>query len=136
MYLNEDDSQIPGENHRLEHKAFALTRAACARISIDVKGISEDAYGSVDFRVGDVSRNQDKVLRQQVRMRSTGGYPYNPDDIDILQLTVLDKQLVYALPMRLMKDGQIVSFFPETALMREKAGLQCSLERSQQTVPV
>lgn len=58
-------------------------------------------------------------------MRRIGHYPYNPDDVDILQLTSLNEQLVYALPMRLIKDGQVVSYFSETALMRRM--LTCSV---------
>lgn len=123
-YLNEDDSQIPGETHRLEHEAFSLTRAACARIGVDVKRIPEDAYGPIDFRLGNIARNQDKVFRRQVCMRPVGRHPYNPDNIDIFQLTDLDKKHVYALPMRLIRDGKVESFFSETALMR--FSLTCS----------
>lgn len=124
-YLNEDDSQIPQQNQRLEQRAFALTRAACARIEIVASRISEDAYGPVDFRIGNIARNQDKVFGGQVCMRSAGGLPYNPDNIDIFQLTDLHKQQIYALPMRLEEeDGKIVSFFSETALMRRM--LTCS----------
>lgn len=121
-YLNDDESQICGENHKLEHKAFALTRDACAGINVDVERVLQDAYGPVDFRVASVSRNQDKILRRQVKMRSSGGHPYNADTIDIFQLTDLDKQEVYALPMRLIKDGNVVSFFDETTLMQEHLG--------------
>lgn len=123
-YLNENDSQILGENHRLEHRAFVLTRAACARIGVDIARATEDAYGPVDFRLCKIVRNQDKIFGGQVCMRSHGGLPYNPDDIDILQLTNLDSQRVYALPMRLVKDDKIVSTFSETALMRQN--LTCS----------
>lgn len=121
-FLNDDYSQICGENHQLEHKAFAFIREACARINVDVERVLEDAYGPVDFRVGKLSRNQDKILRRQVKMRHSGGYPYNPDNIDIFQLTDLDNQQVYALPMRLIEDGQVVSFFSKTTLMQEHLG--------------
>ena len=121
-FLNDDNSQICGENHQVEHKAFVFIREACARINVDVERFLQDAYGPVDFRVGSISRNQDKILRRQVKMRGLGSHPYNPDDIDIFQLSDLDKQQVYALPMRLIKDDQIVSFFSETTLMQEHLG--------------
>lgn len=124
-YLNEDDSQIPQQNQRLEQRAFALTRSACARIEIVASRISEDAYGPVDFRIGNIARHQDKVFGGQVCMRSAGGLPYNPDNIDVFQLTDLDTCQVYALPMRQMRQGgQVESSFSETALMRRN--LTCS----------
>ena len=52
IFLNEDDSQIPGEYHRREQLSFAMTRAACATHGVLVKRLHEDSYGSVDFRVG------------------------------------------------------------------------------------
>lgn len=131
-YLNEDNSQICGKNHKLEHKAFAITREACARINVDVEHVFEDAYGPVDFRVGNASRNQDKVLRRQVTLRGSGKHPYNPDSIDIFQLTDIDTHQVYALPMRLIKDGQVVSFFDETALMQEHLGCTAGWKKANQ----
>lgn len=119
-FLNEDDSQIPSENHRIEHKAFALTRAACATAGVTVKHLHEDAYGPVDFRVAATARVQDKVSsRRAVDLRHEGKHPYNPDMIDIFQITDIDRNQVYALSMRVtQEDGQVVSFFSEEDLMR------------------
>lgn len=121
-YLNEDDSQIPSPSHRIEQKAFALTRAACRRVTVDAQRYFQDAYGPVDFRVDNDARIQDKVFNNkngQVPMRKSGHYPYNPDGIDVFQLTDIDTHKIYALPMRQMvQDGQVESSFSETALMR------------------
>lgn len=123
VFLNEDDSQIPCETHRMEHKAFALTRAACAEIGVTVKRLHEDAYGPIDFRV-DTARVQDKIFGWQAEMRHVGGYPYDPDSIDVFQVTDIEKNEAYALPMRVVRDGKVVSYFSEQELMRRS--LTCS----------
>lgn len=117
-YLNEHDSQIPSESHRLEHKAFAITRTACSTVGVNVEHLQSDAYGPVDFHVGGAPRIQDKAVTYQADMRSSGRHPYNPDDIDILQITDVNTKTVYALPMRVIRDNKVVSFFSEEALMR------------------
>lgn len=39
-YLNEDDSQIPAEHHRLEHKAFAMTRELVQKLVLTLNTYS------------------------------------------------------------------------------------------------
>ena len=116
-FLNEDDSQIPAEKHRTEHKAFAMVRAACARIDVLVERHHEDAYGAVDFRLG-TARVQDKNFSSQVNTRGAGRHPYDPDKFDILQFTDVEHQQVYALPMRVLLTDRTESFFSKEALMR------------------
>ncbi len=122
-YLNEDPSQIPSEMHRRELEAFAMVRTACAKIDVIIERHHEDAYGPVDYRVA-TARIQDKTLARQANMRNAGRHPYNPDEIDILQVTDVDHQQVYALPMRVVRQNKIESFLSEEALMRRN--LTCS----------
>ena len=117
QFLNENDSMIPSEQHRLEHKAFAMIRAACAKVIVTVQRMHEDAYGPVDFRVDTAARIQDKLFAERSHMRMTGRLPYNPDDIDILQLTDIEKQQVYAIPFRITKGQKTESLFSENFLM-------------------
>jgi hypothetical protein len=111
MFWNEDDSQIPSELHRIEQKSFAMTRTACKSIGIKVEKLHENSYGSVDFVVNGVVRVQDKVAKKYFNMRREGGLPYNPDDIDIFQVSDLVNNVVYAIPMRIIKDDSVISFF-------------------------
>ena len=126
VFFNEDDSQIPCETHRMEHKAFALTRAACAKVGVTVKRLHEDSYSCVDFRVAG-ARVQDKLFGWQADMRSIGRHPYDPDSIDVFQITDIDQNEAYVLSMRVIQeDGKVISFFSEKELMRRS--LTCSAQ--------
>lgn len=100
-FLNEDDSQVPGCNHRVEQAAFVLTREACASIGAMVTRIVNDGYGSVDFRVNPDSFNarlQDKVeSNDSCGLRPQGRHPYNPDSVDILQITNITTKMISLL---------------------------------------
>lgn len=117
QYLNEDDSQIPGATHRIELKAFQLTREACQKHGADVEHIVEDSYGPIDFRMNGSIRIQDKVGERRFGMRQVGRHPYNPDSFDILQITNLTSKTVYAIPMRYLSEDAVHSFFTEEELM-------------------
>ena len=65
-------------------------------------------------------RIQDKVAnKSNYHLRSLGGHPYNPDTVDILQITQIDKKAVYAIPFRAVKKGAIVSHFTKYELMHK-----------------
>ena len=117
-YLNEHDSQISCINHRIEQQSFAMTRDACATMSITVKKHHEDNYGPVDFRMNDMIKIQDKSYKKIFRMRSHGGVPYDPDTIDIFQISNLATSEIYAIPMRIISDNIVQSMFNEDTLMK------------------
>lgn len=118
-FLNEDDSQIPCQTHRVEQRSFTATRKACAGLGATVERLHEDAYGSVDFRVNGKARIQDKVSGKTFNVRRSGGYPFDPDTFDVLQVSDLGANVVYALPMRIKRnDGGVDSFFTARELMR------------------
>jgi hypothetical protein len=116
-YLNDDDSQILLKHHRTEHTSFIVTRKACHSIGIIAERLHKDAKSSVDFRVDGV-RVQDKAVGNQFRIRSLRGYPYDPDKIDIFQVTDVDKKVVFAIPMRVVIDSIVESQFDESILMK------------------
>ena len=117
-FLNEDDSQIPCEGHRIEQKSLNMTRSVCNVINIKVERKHEDSYGPVDFIVNGNVRVQDKVGKNIFNVRHEGKLPYNPDDIDIFQVTDLENNIVYAIPMRVMANETVTSFFTVKQLMR------------------
>jgi len=121
-FLNEDDSQIPGKNHRTEQLSFNMTRYACNKINIKVERRHEDSYGPVDFIVNGNVRVQDKTATKNFKMRNEGKLPYNPDDIDIFQVSDLINNVVYAIPMRVMIDEICTSFFTTEQLMKNTVG--------------
>jgi hypothetical protein len=125
-FWNEDDSQIPSINNRIEQKSFNMTCNACNTINIKVSRKHEDAYGPVDFRINGTIRIQDKVSRDEFKFRPVDRYPYNPDDIDIFQVSDIVNQIVYAIPMRVLKNDIITSFFTSEQLM--KTGIRLSVE--------
>ena len=119
-YLNHDISQISGEQHRQENISFLKTRNACQTIGINVTKFQEDNYGQVDFRVQN-ARIQDKAHNDdKFHMRNKGGYPYNPDVIDVFQVSNLKTGIVFAIPMRIINNDVITSTFSEIELMRER----------------
>lgn len=118
-FLNEDFSQIPGPSHRVEQISFEMTRDACESIGVEVAKHLDDSYGSVDFRIGKC-KVQDKVASNyQCGMRvHEGRYPYDPDKIDIFQVSFLKEHVIYAIPMRVFKNNQVISHFTEIDLMK------------------
>jgi hypothetical protein len=117
QYLNEDISQIPSESHQKEQLSFAITRDACAKIGVMVKKYIEDNYSPIDFRINDIVKIQDKCGKM-INMRRIGRLPYNPDTFDVLQISNLETQIVYAIPMRVIKNDKVESMFSEYILMR------------------
>lgn len=117
-YLNEDMSQIPSPTHREEQRSFLMTRAACRRCSAQVTRQLQDSYGPIDFRLNSSVKIQDKVVMERLQIRKEGRYPYDPDSFDILQLTDMVNSTVYAIPMRVMRDNRVESFFSADDLMK------------------
>jgi len=118
MFLNEDDTQIPCICHRVEQKSFAMTRTACNSINIKVERKHEYAYGHVDFIVNEYVRVQDKIGSTNFSIRGYGKLPYNPDEIDIFQVSDIVNNVVYTIPMRIIKDNIIISYFNSKELMK------------------
>lgn len=120
-FLNEDDSQIPSISNRVEQQAFALSRAACSRIGAVAVRQVQDGYGKIDFRVNPATFNariQDKVANTAFWLRRRGGYPYDPDAFDILQITQLEDDCAWTIPMRHIKDDRVESTLTEEQLMK------------------
>ena len=117
-YLNEDDSQIKNKNYVLEQKSFAMTRNACATIGLQIERLHDDSYSEIDFRIKDC-RVQDKTVNENYHMRKYGGFPYNPDKIDILQISDIASNIVYAIPMRYINNNSVYSTFSSKDLMKE-----------------
>ena len=115
-FYNDDDSQILSLNHRIEQQSYNMTRTAMKSVNGVIERLHEDAYGPVDFRVNN-ARIQDKVLRTNYGMRYEGRHPYNPDDFDVLQISDLTSNIVYAIPMRVIGEEGIESFYTEKELM-------------------
>ena len=115
-YLNEDDSQIPSETHRKEHKSFAFIRDACAKRGVIIQKKHEEAHSSIDFTVNE-SRIQDKIAKNTVNIRGAGHYPMNPDSIDVLQINL--GKVIYVINMRTMdyNNNLIVSTLSTAQLM-------------------
>jgi hypothetical protein len=118
-FWNEDDSQIPSKTNRIEQRSFNMTRYVCKCINIKVERVHENSYGPVDFIINGIVRVQDKVATTQFHIRNIGRHPYNPDDIDIFQVSDLVNNIVYAIPMRIIKDNVVISFFTTRQLMKE-----------------
>lgn len=73
-----------------------------------------------DFRING-SRIQDKILnvkKKCYRLRNYARYPINPDNIDIFQISCLESNIVYAIPMRKIENNLISSFFEIHELMK------------------
>lgn len=134
-FLNEDDSQIPGCGHRVEQRSFAAVRLALSLYSSGSRAqrLHRDAYGPVDFHVGDQdfdARVQDKSTQAGVHVvgvvatfgvRPRNSVPYDPDSIDVLQLSLLQSNVVYVLPMRTWTGtagAAVCSSFSVSELMR------------------
>ena len=117
-FWNEDESQIPSFSHRIEHESFKITREACGAVGSIIDHNCEDNYTPVDFRLNDRSRIQDKVGDKRFHLRHPGGYPYNPDSFDILQISNIKTKEVYAIPLRYIKDGIVCSTLSSSDLMK------------------
>lgn len=118
-FYNDDVSQIRSINHQIEQKSFDMTRTAVRSVNGVIERLHEDAYTSVDFRVNN-ARIQDKVIVDRFQMRYEGRHPYNPDEFDILQLTDLTANNIYAIPMRFVNEHMVCSFFDKDVLMKRR----------------
>lgn len=101
----------------LLNKSNIRTRTHYFVIGVLVDRYPGDAYGPIDFRLDVKARIQDKTADVIWNMRREGGHPYNPDEIDILQVTHIASKAVYAFPMRNVKDGIVESHLTEEELM-------------------
>lgn len=123
-YLNSDPSQIPSFSHRVEEISYQVTKKACELLNVTVERHHNDAYSSVDFRVDGRVGVQDKVWGKTFVMKYPGNYPYNPDNIDILQITNIETSVVYAIPMRVeSSNNKIKSTFTADELMKYSVNL-------------
>lgn len=122
QFLNEDQSQLPSPSQWIEQQAFNMVREACSLVGATLVRLLEDSYGKVDFHLNPESfdcRIQDKVAgKQQFGFRRLNGHPFNPDAVDILQVTQTTEKTVYAIPFRILKDGLIVSYFSKHQLLK------------------
>jgi len=76
------------------------------------------SYSSVDFIINGYIKIQDKTAKKIFSIRRESALPYNPDDIDIFQVSDLVNNIVYAIPMRVLKNKVIDSFFTTEQLMK------------------
>ena len=77
-------------------------------------------YGSVDFLINGV-RVQDKAINKgkTINVRRDGGLPYNPDEIDVFQVTVIEDGVAYVMSMRVENcDGTVTSYHSAKTLMK------------------
>lgn len=119
QFLNEDESQM-AKNHYVEQLAYSVVRDALNTLQVVCERRHEDAYTSVDYVIDGTVRVQDKSTTgasPQFCMRRRSGLPYNPDDLDVFQFTVIPSKTIYAFPMRYHGDDEILSFFTSKQLM-------------------
>lgn len=121
-FLNDDASQIPSIFHQVELKSFQMVQAACRLYNVTVERLVKDSYTVIDFRVCG-ARVQDKCGDLTIGMRKPGRYPYDPDGIDMFQISSITTRSVYALPMRINNGKEICSFFSEKQLMKNTISL-------------
>jgi hypothetical protein len=100
-----------------------MTRHACAKINVIVKKHIDDNYTSVDFRINNIIKIQDKCTILKFTIRKIRCLPYNPDTFDILQVSNLEAQEVYAIPMRYIENDIVKSTFNEDTLMKQVIGI-------------
>lgn len=106
---------------RQELESIQLIMDVCKTHGSDFRRDHQDAHSSIDFRIDNV-KIQDKTGKS-IKIREKCGYPYNPNDFDVLQITNIEEKIVYVLPMRIENDGKITSFFTERALMQSNFSL-------------
>lgn len=127
QFLNEDKSQLPSPTQWVEQRAFNMVREACSRVGASLVRLLEDSYGKVDFHLNPESfdcRIQDKnISRQAFGFRRQNGHPFNPDAVDILQVTQIAEKTVYAIPFRKLDKGLTVSHFSGYQLLRRSVWL-------------
>jgi hypothetical protein len=117
-YYNEDITQIISPTHRIEQQSINMTRNVCKTFDVKIQRFYKDNYTSIDFRIADTIRVQDKVASKNFHMRCPYRYPYNPDNFDIFQVTHIESKIVYAIPMRVIIDNDtVISYFSEDELM-------------------
>lgn len=105
-------------NTRIECKSFLMIRDTCQPYGAMVQYDPTDSYSSVDFRLNNSVRIQDKVGFKSFHFRNNKSYPYNPDDFDVLQLSNIEHRTVYAIPMRYQMNNLVLSTFSDDELMK------------------
>ena len=122
-FWNEDKSQILSKNHQVEQKSMKLLQAACEANGAIYTKPNDIMYGPIDFLINGV-RVQDKAMEKgkTFRFRCDGGLPYNPDELDVFQVTDTKTGLSYVMSMRVANcDGTVTSFHSVDTLMRENS---------------
>ena len=121
MFWNEDKSQIPSVSHQVEQESMKLLQAACEANGAIYTKPHDLMYGPIDFLINGV-RVQDKAMKKSkvFRFRVNGRLPYNPDELDAFQVTVLEDGVAYVMAMRVVnRDGTVTSYHSVDTLMRE-----------------
>lgn len=117
-FLNTDKSQIGSLTNQKEQDSYFRMRDVLKDVA-NIEKLIDDNYSVIDFRVNN-ARIQDKMTTSdQYSFRKTGRYPYNPDALDILQISFLDENIVYLFPMRSHDDDKIVPFLSIRQLMTQ-----------------
>ena len=121
-FWNEDISQIPSKNHQVEQKSMELSRLACEANGANYTKPHGIMYGPIDFLINGTVRVQDKALDKGkvFGVRAIGRLPYNPDKLDVFQVTILADGVAYVMSMRIVnRDGTVISFQSVDTLMKE-----------------
>ena len=122
-FWNEDMSQIPSVTHQVEQKSMTLLQAACEANGAIYTKPHDLMYGPIDFLINGTVRVQDKAMDKgnKIHVRAPGRLPYNPDELDVFQVTVLKDEVTYVMSMRLIKpDGTVAPSFPADTLMKDR----------------
>lgn len=117
QFYNEDESQIGSENHKIEQRSFVVINNALMSIGKTIYRGHENNYTATDFTI-DGCRIQSKVGVKDIKMRVRGRYPYNPNDIDIIQMIDVSTKVVFAIPTRKYEGEQVVCVFDKDELMK------------------
>ena len=123
-FWNEDMSQIPSVTHQVEQQSMTLMQDACVANGANFEKPHSIMYGPIDFLINGV-RVQDKAMAKKkiFHVRAIGRLPYNPDELDVFQVTDLERGLSYVMSMRVVNpDDTVTSFYPAETLMKENIG--------------
>ena len=121
-FWNEDDSQIPSKNHQVEQKSMKLLQVACVTNGANYSKPHDLMYGPIDFLINGIVRVQDKAMEKgnTIRFRSDGGLPYNPDELDVFQVTDTKEEVAYVMSMRIVnRDGTVTPLHGVEILMKD-----------------
>ena len=119
-YWNEDKSQIPSDTHRVEQKSMKLLQAACEANGAIYTKPQDIMYSPIDFLINGV-RVQDKAMEKgkKIHFRYDGRLPYNPDKLDVFQVTNTKTGVTYVMSMRVVnRDGTVTSYHSVDTLMK------------------